>query len=502
MDQAEQKEKFKKRIINYLQDKWDVVFILALVLGISLRLQYLTINQAVWWDEAEYLSTALHWAFHIPYEVNYHRGILFPFLSAMFLKIGLKEMAIRFFLVFIPSIGVIVLTYLLGKRMYNKAVGSIAAFITSTFWVSLFWGARVSTDFLGLFFALLAFYCFWVGFVEQKNTRYLILAGAAGALGFLTRPSNLLIGVILAVFLLITERVGFLKEKKLWFAVLAAIVVSLPYFIWNIVQFGSPLAFTQGYDAGIQANASFAWNNLTWVYSYLNPIFFIMFVVGAVSVGSVIVGLDLLWKKQETKLKPDLLSILTILIVLAFFIFYIRSTEDRWLLPMSPFLFLFAGKGIVFVMQQAEKIQWKQKINAGMVVLIAVLVIGSYMNYNQADQTIQAKKDSYVQVRSGAEWMKANSGPNDIILSISRPQTMYYSQRNTLSYSEVKNEQEFANFIKDVKPKYFTISVFEPHPGWIYQFIQNNKEMAVPVQGYFFDAQQTKPALIIYQVKQ
>ncbi len=494
--EQQEKQKVKHWIKEHIQDRWDIVFIIALLIGIGIRLYYLNINTAVWWDEGEYLATASHWAFNIPYGVNYHRGILFPFLGAIFLKLRLGEAAIRFFLVFLPSIGSLILTYFLGKKMYNKAVGSIATLIMSTSWVNLFWTARVATDFLGLFFGLATFYYFWTGYVEQKDTKKLIFMGIAAALGFLTRPANLLIPVILGIFLLITEHFKFLKEKRLWYMGIAAIITSLPYLIWNIISFGSPIAFTQGYDAGIVSQSSFAWQNLPWIYQYLGTIGFVFFIIGLITLANFFLGLDLIIKKKEHKLNADLLTVLSIVLILAFFIFYIRSTEDRWLLPLSPFIFLLVGKGANAILEQVKKIK-PILIFAG---IMGILVIGIYMNAQTADTLIQNKKDSYLQVKLGAEWMKANSNPGDTLLSISTPQTLYYSQRTVLSYSEIKDQQEFITFLQKTKPKYLTISIFEPHPQWIYQFVANRTDLVTPIQGYFMDQAQTKPMLIVYKI--
>ena len=60
--------------------KENFVLIVILLFGFILRLYYLilTKNQAVWWDEGEYLSMGLHWLFNIPYDLNPQRPILIP----------------------------------------------------------------------------------------------------------------------------------------------------------------------------------------------------------------------------------------------------------------------------------------------------------------------------------------------------------------------------------------------------------------------------------------
>ena len=159
------KEYFK----NWSKDWHNRVFLILLAGAFLLRLYYLNANSAVWWDEADYLASAKHWFFDVPYTYNPQRGILFPLLIGFLFKLGLNESITKFFVVLLPSLGIVVLTYLLGKQMYNKNVGLIAASLTSVFWVSLFWTARFSNDFLALFLQLAAVYCFWRGVIKKHS---------------------------------------------------------------------------------------------------------------------------------------------------------------------------------------------------------------------------------------------------------------------------------------------------------------------------------------------
>jgi len=95
-------------------------------------------------------------------------------------------------------------------------------------------------------------------------------------------------------------------------------------------------------------------------------------------------------------------------------------------------------------------------------------------------------------------WMKQNSEPTDIIISESRPQITYYSERTTYGLSQLgPNETAFEENLSRIKPKYLMLSVFEGHEQWMYAYPQNHNSTMTPVQAYY---QAEKPVVVIYQL--
>jgi len=66
---------------SFYKGKWILAFII--LVAIIIRLKYTWINSAEWWDAGEYLTTARHWAFGIPYEINSQRPVLFPLIMPL-----------------------------------------------------------------------------------------------------------------------------------------------------------------------------------------------------------------------------------------------------------------------------------------------------------------------------------------------------------------------------------------------------------------------------------
>jgi len=84
--------------------------------------------------------------------------------------------------------------------------------------------------------------------------------------------------------------------------------------------------------------------------------------------------------------------------------------------------------------------------------ILVILALGIYTQVVHADRIIKIKLDSYAPVRDAALWIKENSNKEDIIFSISHPQTSYYSERKVISYSLAKNDSDLDKMIKEYKP--------------------------------------------------
>jgi hypothetical protein len=134
------------------------------------------------------------------------------------------------------------------------------------------------------------------------------------------------------------------------------------------------------------------------------------------------------------------------------------------------------------------------------IAVIAVLALAGYAQFNHAKLLIDSKKESYLPVKEAAIWMKDNSYPEDRIVTVSYPQTVYYSERNVTLLSNIKNATELDEFIKNNKPKFIELSMFEYHNPWVYSWpTTNNYTDAVKM--YFADAQKTQPLLIVYRFR-
>src|SRR3989344_6431855 len=288
-------------IERFLRDKYNLMFLGVILIAFVIRLYYFiqTYNQPLWWDEAEYMSMAKNILYGIPFDFNPQRPILFPLLMSLFL--WASEGAVRFFIVFLPSLGVVVLTYLLGKELYDKKTGLIAAFIISIFWSILFDSTRIHADVLGLFFSLLGIYLFWKGYVANKSVKLVSLGFLFMILAFMVKVNMILALLIVLIFLIITKKLKFLKEKILWKSSIWIVIPLIPFSIYNYLKFGTILPFIAGYvdptSLTAKFQSSFNWSILKFTYVYTYEIFFVLFILGSLFVLlNLVLGFDLIYK--------------------------------------------------------------------------------------------------------------------------------------------------------------------------------------------------------------
>lgn len=493
---SEEKEEIRKqKIKNWLKNPYNLAIAGILIFAFIIRLYFffLTTQQPLWWDEADYMSTAKHWAFNVPYEFNIHRIPLFQFLAALFFITGFQELFIKFSLILLPSLFLVFAVYLLGKEMFNKKIALIAALLTSVSWTLLFWGARFQPDFLSMSFQVLSILFMWKYWKHNKSL-FIIWAGVFAGLAFLFKISALLVPMIFIVFIFLKDRFSALKNKNYYYFALAFLAVLMPYFIWSYSSFGTPTAFKSGYLERVGVPMPFGWYNLNFYYLLTENLLFILFLLGLLIALKFLLYSDILIKNKNKCFNPHIFSILTLIIISSFYIFYIKETDDRWVFLWLPFIFFLIGNSLIFVYK------FIKKYNKSIAILITVglLIFGLYSQLNHANVIIKNKKDSYMPVKQAALWLKDNSNKEDTILSISQPQTVYYSERLVYNFRNF-NKSEFDKIIREEKPTFLIVSIFENHPDWINEWIDENPEKLNIVNAYFADPSRQQAVLIIYK---
>lgn len=497
-------EKRKGKLAAWLKKPENLILLAIIILGLGLRTYYVTLtaDQPLWWDEAEYGATAKHWALGVPFDLVQQRPPLFQFLWAVLINLSLSDSTIKFLLVAIPSTVLICIVYYLGKEMYNKKIGLIAAFLTSLSWSYVFWTARFQPDFFSLCFQILSvlfMWKYWRG--DKKPAKNAILAGMFSALGFYFKISALLVPLSFFFFAIIRDKHRLFLKKEYYYAGLAFLITLIPYFLWSLIAFGDPVSFRVGYSNDVIRNSPFGWNNLNFYYFMTDNVLFWIFIIGFIISLRFLLYLDILLKGKDQKPLPHLYSVILLATVSAFYIFYMRGTDDRWVFLWMPFIFFICGEGMTLVVDKFLK-NYKY---VGTAVIIVLLGTVAYMEYQHFDDLIKLKKDSYGPVRLAGLWLKENTHKEDPISTVSYVQIIYYSEGNVTNYSPYKNATSFSKYLEDTKTKYLVFSIFEPITfspefTWMPEYIANNTNRFVPVRAYFSDEAQKNAVLIIYKV--
>lgn len=493
-----------------LKENWILVSIMSIALALMIYYFLMTMGQASWFDGAEYLSQGLHYKNQMngvtdSYIINFQRPPAFQYLIGCLLWSGLGESQIIFLLCLIPSWLSILCVYLLGKEMFSKNIGLIAALFMGVSWDWLFWSNRVQPDMIGMVLQTLSMYFFFRDMNNKGSLNWnMFWAGALAAISFNFKISGLLVPMITLIFLLSTQRFSMFKRKENWLYATGFILLILPYLIWAWVSFGNPFILRSGYKSFVENDDPLGWNMLHWFYTFLGDnLFFLLFVLGfGYLCWNIFTKLDLELKQPSSDFAGKWFILLTILVTCAFYIFYIggNGTEDRWCFILLPCIFYLAARTIDFLY-----ILLKDKVHKAVAIGFIILLLG-FLAYGQvvhADSIIKNKIDSYRPVKDSAIWIKDNSKSTDSFITLSYTQQFFYSERPTYSYGppNFSNVTIFKDWYMKLKPKFLVVSVFEQAytpANWIYAWVENNPEVT-PVNVYFGDAAKTQPLLIIYK---
>ena len=520
------KSKLNKFFFNWVKDNYDKIFIAVLILAFAVRFWIFlrTMNQPLWWDEADYLSVGkkLGLGLNIRDIWYYRRGFLFPLISALFFKIGLGEAGVRFLIVLF-STGIVAVSYFLISKMFNKKLALLATLGLSLSWILLFFTGRILTDIPSTFFLLLSLLLFWKGYVLKEGNKFLYLFAVFLALAILTRMQSFMLVPPFLIFIFIKEKFKMFKNKKLWITLGIFVLLLVPQFILYSVHYGNPLTDIASHYFGVasSSNPVLEGNKRVFsmdIFNYFKdlpymlsiPIFIALIAGIFYFFSDLFIGFDKLFKNEFLQNKFFVLVWILCLFLIMGYIGSVSYVEQRYITAGLPFLFLIAISPILLIGEVLIKhVHLNKKFAMFLVFIILSLLLIS--NFMWTNSLLENKKNSYLEVEQAGLWIKANSAPTDIIISDSLPQMTYYSERSTYSFEIYQEglrkgdkelltypdgEEGFELFIKDKKPKYATLSAFEQYADWVYSYPQAHNDTMIPIQVY---QQNQQPVFIIYE---
>lgn len=527
----------KKFLFGWVKDGYDKTFLFILVIAFLIRIWVFTItyNQPLWWDSADYLATAKRWAGINPSLIDiwyYRRGILWPFLTSLFFRIGLGELSIRFFLVLL-STGIVFITYFLISDMFNKKLALLTSIGIAGSWVFLFFTGRPLTNLPSAFFLLTALLFFWRGYYLNKGKIYFYLFGIFAAFAALIRMQELMFALPILFLVLIKEKHKAFVNKGLWISVLMFAIIFIPQFIMHNAHFGNPILDLTSYYLGVEGIsktgevgvelAKFSdlflyFNNLPYVLNgnlfdpnnagYSNlfvPIhlylIYWLFVLGTfIFFIDLILGIDKIFKNEEVQKRAFIF--VWIVSALLFLGYIAPHLEQRYIMQTLPFLFLIVVYPSVWI-ESFLKRKFSLNSKAVLKVIVFFFILLMIPNFLFGKGLIELKKTSYQEIKWAGEWIKENSNSKDIVIGGSWPQLTYYSERSIypfhLAYRrdlEKKEEADLNKFILENRPKYFSISIFENEKPWAFEYPSKHRDILTPVK--VID-QNGQPVLVIYE---
>lgn len=164
----------------------------------------------------------------------YDKPVLYNWLVALaFLLFGFTEFAAR-----LPSavlgLGCVMVTYLLGKRMFNSTVGFLGGTILATSCEFIILSTAVVHDISLVFFTTLAFYLFYAGYKDDRYRKLHLLLMYA-ALGFAVLAKGpvgvALPAMVIGLYLLFEKKLRFIKEMRIGWGILIFLAVASPWYV-------------------------------------------------------------------------------------------------------------------------------------------------------------------------------------------------------------------------------------------------------------------------------
>jgi 4-amino-4-deoxy-L-arabinose transferase-like glycosyltransferase len=305
-----------------------LLLIILIVVGFFYRLYGLNDNYSFWTDEnhiAIFARAILERG--EPVLVNgYSTGIyqwLQYWLSAISAKIfGLNEFAIRF-----PSVIFGVLTiwavYLVGKELFNKNIGLVAAAFTTFLNIEILWSRQARPyQALQFFYLLSAWFIYKLAKEKRFNWRYFGGFLGSGVLASLMHGLGLVIFFNGFLYLFLFRFSWF---KKWWRAAGVLAVLPLVWYLWDYI---SAILFRLGETNNLFYYRVFLWHN----YPLLVFLALIGFLVNVFA------------KKNNWQL--PVLFLLTQGFIASFLL---GQPFTRYLYIVFPFLVLFSSVGLVEV---------------------------------------------------------------------------------------------------------------------------------------------------------
>jgi 4-amino-4-deoxy-L-arabinose transferase-like glycosyltransferase len=525
--------KRKEKISSWFKKKRNIWILIILILAIIIRIYFFVQvqGQAVWWDESDYLIKAKYYATGLARyeEFSPRKPLLMSVFFAGLYLVGANEFVLRLTILLMSIFGVY-LTYLVGKKLFNKKVGLIAAALLAIWWPHLFYTYRLLLDVPIILFAMGSIY-FFHDWYEKQTLKPLIICGIITAVGVMHHYFIAFLPVAYLFFLILTKREIF-KTKKFWIAVVIGLVALSPFLIWMWIQFGNPLhsflsyfktsPFMKGFcDDPYPCGWSGYLTNTPGLFGWQIFSFFIFGL--AMILMNIFLSFDFIIKGKDKKNHWNFFSLIIILLLFSFLATIQKNFEDRYLFMIIPLMFMITAQGALFVFKKLKKY-------SKIIIVIAILSLfiwGAYGQLTTASNIISSKSSSYLQLKHAGEWINENIDENAVIFTTSNRHLLYYSDRNvflTPAEELAKNSSvgcyEMANhtyyiqrLVEKKEPKsleldapisscYFALTVFEPSTAeWIYMWPSDYPEDFEPLQAWFFDPEQQQPAIIIYEFK-
>lgn len=420
-------------------DKWMIA---VLIFSFLTRIAFLFYSPHRGWDETVYLNLGHDlsnnpltyslkdslWSDFIPSTDPVYgwpnigfRAPLLPYLFSLFYFLNLSFLN----QIIVPLFGTlsILLTYILGKKLFNEKIAFYSAILFSLVPLHTLFSGKTLTDTFVVFFILLTFISFWEGF-ERENKKHKILFGLFLALSLLARYTTLWIAPVFLFYFLIRDRsLRFLKDKRLWVAIGVFFLILSPWFIYGIKFYNHPFgAFIHGFKA-----ANYWGGVQEWNFFFENS-WKIFSIIGILFIFSLLYVLV----KREF-IKREIYLLLIWVIFYSLIVMMMPHKEDRFIMPIIPAVCLLSGYFI-------SKISRFRNIIFSLICIVLLCSIIRMINF----EINESKAGVNMCFKDGNEFLANHSIVEDaLIVTNQSPIVHYYTKKEVALFPDPWNLETF-----------------------------------------------------------
>lgn len=367
----------------------------------------------------------------------------------------------------------VILVYFLGKEIFNKKIGLIAALFLAVTEYHIIYSRLVAVDSMLTLFYLLSF-LFFVRAFKNKSLKYYILFGLSASLALVTKYVGFHILVIFLIFIISYHAYSFVNKrfsrKDLFFDIKGILIVLILVIIlqvgWIFVMgIGSymspehsihfsmsdinfqwvsanwPAILSMGIDEYIYVfnhSVSCAFTTATDPLTYFNallfwvsPLILLFFILGC-------------WKLLTKRSRMGIFLLIWLFFIFIFFNLIMTHRAVRFFVPVLPVLCLVAARGLDLI--KSKKIL--------VIILAAVILSGIYGSIN----SIQAYHNGY---RQTGAFINENIKENDLIFYAGMPQLLFYHEIDTGNWWELGDMDSIDNITYVILAGTYLADVFK-----------------------------------------
>jgi 4-amino-4-deoxy-L-arabinose transferase-like glycosyltransferase len=472
-------------------NKWRMVLLIFLAFYAVCLLFNLS-KSAVQWDEINHLnggSFLLRGEYSTYMSLNSFYPPMFDVVTMAFFQVlGISLFTGRLVAV-VFSLLTIWIVYEFANKMFNPKVALLSSVLLAVmpgyFWLSRM--AMIETMLVFLFTLALLFFFLWI---KDRRNLWLVLAGVALGLGFLTKYQMIIAGAVMVVSMLFLAR-DRLKTHLSRTAVIAITVtaVAVPWILiayqtyasnmigeWlYALQMGNPEKSVYSTRFSVPVSFTvFYFIEMVWPYPNVHPVSLLLYAVSLAGLGF------LAWRR-----KPEDKYLLIWFAMVFVFFTLIPNKHWRYVLPLFPVLAISAANLIMFSYQKIQA-TWKDSsisVNKKTIIKLAAaaftvfLAAGLFFSVSDAHSWV-AKDELVIPIEQATNYAANKMTGNESLMlvcpfnlfsqdmfrfylwanSSKRANNVYqYPEQPVDTYQPNFNITEFVNLCEEKNVKYIVL---------------------------------------------